>query len=201
MSSSSALDLADRLIAIPEDLQAEFELVLHLVEHVAERLGGRAQQLDDVLAGLENRAERHRDDGVLAHHGLVDALVGEHVLARRVEDFERRIGDDGREVLVVDRIHLRRIGADADRPEPQRVGRLDDAVDVLPPAGSLVGVGERRDLAALHHLLRRAPLAAGIRRCRRPGRRALADSARWTGRSLSRLWRRRLFGRRLCADP
>ena len=42
-----ALDLADRLIAVPQDLQAELELVLHLVQHVAERFGRRAQQLDD----------------------------------------------------------------------------------------------------------------------------------------------------------
>ena len=48
------LDLADRLIAIPQHLQAELQLVLHLVQHVAERLGGRAQQLDDVLARLED---------------------------------------------------------------------------------------------------------------------------------------------------
>ena len=134
MSSSSPSTSRDRLIAIPQHLQAELELVLHLVQHVAERFGRRAQQLDDVLARLEDRAERHRDDGVLAHDRLVDALVREHVLARRVEHFERRVGDDGGEVLVVNRVDVGRIGADADRPEAQRIGRLDDAVDVLAAA-------------------------------------------------------------------
>ena len=81
-SSSSSISRID-LIAVPQHLQAELELVLHLVEHVAERVVGRPQQLDDVVARLEHRAERHRDDGVLAHHRLVDALVREHVLARR----------------------------------------------------------------------------------------------------------------------
>ena len=124
MSSSSLSTSRIDLVAVPQHLQAELELVLHLVQHVAERLGRRAQQLDDVLARLEDGAEGHRDDGVLAHHRLVDALVREHVLARRVEHFERRVGDDRREVLVVDGVDVGRIGADADRAELQRIGRL-----------------------------------------------------------------------------
>jgi hypothetical protein len=43
---------------------------------------------------------------VLAHHRLVDAFVRQDVLARRVEHFERRVGDDGRELLVVDGIDV-----------------------------------------------------------------------------------------------
>ena len=43
LMSSFALDLADRLIAVPQDLQAELEFVLHLVEHVAECFCGRPQ--------------------------------------------------------------------------------------------------------------------------------------------------------------
>src|SRR5439155_9453592 len=46
------LDLPDNLIPVPQDLQTELELVLHLAQHVAERVVGRAQQLDDVVVGL-----------------------------------------------------------------------------------------------------------------------------------------------------
>src|SRR5439155_19840994 len=38
------------------------------------------------------------------------------------------------EVLVVDRVDLGRIGADADRAEAERIGRLDDAIHVLAAA-------------------------------------------------------------------
>ena len=131
--------------------------------------------------GLEDRAERHRDDGVLAHHRLVDALVREHVLARRVEHLERRVGDDRREVLVVDRVDVRRLGADADRAEAQRLGRLDDAVDVLAAAGA--ARRGRRRLRATRRGARRsaarspAPRAARLRSAAAPRRLALAGLA------------------------
>ena len=105
----------DDLVAIPQHLEAELELVLHLVEHVGERLVRRPQQLDDVLARLEDRAERHRDDRVVAHHRLVDPLVRQHVLARRVERRDRHVGDDRRHVLVVDRVDLGPLLVHADR--------------------------------------------------------------------------------------
>ena len=125
------LDLADDLVAVPQHLQPELELVLHLVEDVDERVVGRTEQLDDVVVGLEHRAERHRDDRVLLHHGLVDALVREDVVARRILHDHRRPGDHRRDVAIVDRAGIGRIGADAERPERQRFLRLDDAVDVL----------------------------------------------------------------------
>ena len=84
--------------------------------------------------GLEHRAEGHRDHREVAHHGLVDPLVGEHVLARRIVDLQRRVGDHGRDVLVIDRVDLGGLAADADGAEAQRLGRLDDAVDVLAAA-------------------------------------------------------------------
>src|SRR5262249_16916605 len=52
------LDLANRLIRVPQHLQSELELVLHFSQHVAERVKRRAEQLDDVLVGSEDRAER-----------------------------------------------------------------------------------------------------------------------------------------------
>ena len=107
------LDLADDLVAIPQHLQAELELVLHLVQDVGERVVGRPQQLHDVVVGLEHRAERHRDDGVLLHHRLVDALVREHVVARRVLHHHRRVRDDRGDVAVVDRVDFGRVRADA----------------------------------------------------------------------------------------
>src|SRR5947199_78535 len=96
------LDLLDDLVALPEHLEAELDLVLHLEEHVDEGAVGAAQQLDDVVARLEHGAERHRDDRVIAHDRLVHALVGQHVLARGVEHLERRVGDHGGAVGVID---------------------------------------------------------------------------------------------------
>ncbi len=144
-----ALDLANRLIAIPQHLEPELELVLHLVEHVAERLGRRSQELDDVFARLEDGAERHRDDGVLPHDGFVDALVREDVFPRRVEHLERRVGDNGRQVLVVHRVDIRRIRADANGAEAQWVARLDDAVHVLAAADE-ARLGANRGAPALN---------------------------------------------------
>src|SRR4051812_46593812 len=137
-------DLADDLVAIPQHLQPELELVLHLVQHVAERVVGRAQQLHDVVVGLEHRAERHRDDRVLLHDGLVDALVREHVLASRILDDHRRVRDHRADVLVVDRVDLGRIGPESQRAEAERLLGADDAVDVL--ALAAVFALRRRDL-------------------------------------------------------
>src|SRR5213593_1586486 len=153
------LDLLDDLVALPEHLEAELDLVLHLEEHVDEGAVGATQQLDDVVARLEHGAERHRDDRVIAHDRLVHALVGQHVLARGVEDLDRRVRHHGRDVLVVHRRHLGGHGAEADGAEAQRVLGPDDAIHVL--------------AAALHRL--RAGLRHGGRR--RP-RRNLADAAR-----------------------
>jgi hypothetical protein len=50
-------DRAHDLVAIPEHLQAELQLVLHLREHVGKRVVGGAQELEDILARLEDRAE------------------------------------------------------------------------------------------------------------------------------------------------
>jgi hypothetical protein len=151
------------------DLQPEFELVLHLVQHVAERFRGRPQQLDDVFARLEHGAERHRDDRVLAHHRLVDALVRQDVLASGVEHFKRRVRHDGAEILEVHRVDLRWIRADADRPEPERLGRLDNAVDIFAAARADRRVDCRRDFAAAQGLFGRAPVApATVARGRRP---------------------------------
>ena len=181
-----ALDLADDDVAVPQHLEAELELVLHLVEHVVEGLVGRAQQLDDVVPGLEHGAERHGDDGVLAHDRLVHALVGEDVLARGVEDLDRRVGDDGGDVLVVDGVDVGRLGADADGPELQGLVRADDAVDVLAAArpgraaprrgAAAARAGRRR---AGRGALRSAPAPAprGLGRGRRPGRAAAAARA------------------------
>src|SRR5262249_32164916 len=70
------LDLAQDDVAVPQDFQPELELVLHLVQHVVEGAVGPLEELDDVVARLEHRAEGHRDDRVLPHDGLVHALVG-----------------------------------------------------------------------------------------------------------------------------
>src|SRR4029079_19210221 len=125
------LDLADDLVAVPQHLEAELELLLHLAQHVAERVVGRSQQLHDVVVGLEHRAERHRDDGVLLHHRFVDALVGEHVLAGRVLDDDRRVVHDRGDVAEVDRVDFGRFRPQPQRAEAQRLLGADDAVDVL----------------------------------------------------------------------
>ena len=92
------------------------------------------------------------------HHGLVHALVREDVLASRVEHLERRVRHDRREVLVVDGVDVGWVGANADRSETQRLTRLDDAVDVLAPAGADRRFDRGRAAAGVQDLLRRPPL-------------------------------------------
>ena len=143
MSSSSASIVANHRLAVPQHLEAELELVLHLVEHVGERAIGGAQKGRHVVAGLEHRAERHRQHGVLAHDRFVDPLMGEHVVAGRVEHAERRVGDDGRQVVAAHGVDRGRFLADADRPERERLVGADDAVDVAADAGAVAGAGRR----------------------------------------------------------
>ena len=125
-----ALEVRDDLFAVPQHLEAELDLVLHLVEHVAERLVRGAQQLGHVVLRAEHRAERHRDHGVLAHHRLVHELVGEDVLARRIVDDDRRVAHHRGQVLIGDGEHLLS-AADADGAEVALAIAPDDAVDVL----------------------------------------------------------------------
>ena len=125
-----ALEVRDDLLAIPQHLEAELDLVLHLVQHVAERLIGRAQELGDVVLRAEHGAERHRDDGELLHHRLVHELVRQDVVARGIVDDDGRVADDGREVLERDREHALP-AADPDRSEVSLAVASHDAVDVL----------------------------------------------------------------------
>ena len=72
----------------------------------------------------------HRDDGELLHHRLVDELVGEDVVARRVVDHDRRVAHDRREVLKghgEDPLSA----ADADCPKVPLALAAYNAVDVL----------------------------------------------------------------------
>src|ERR1051326_5697330 len=126
------LDLADDLVLVPVHLEAELDLPLHLLEHVAERLVRPFEELLDVVLGAEDRAERHRQHGEVLHHQLVHVLVREGVLARRIEHDQRTVRDDGAELLVVDGVDLVAAPADADRAEVLRRLGFDDAVDVLP---------------------------------------------------------------------
>ena len=116
-------------------LSAELDLVLHLVENVAERLIRRAQELGDVVLGAEHRAEGHRDHGELLHHRFVHELVGEHVVPRRVVDDNRRVADDGREILERHGKHALS-AADADRAEVALPIASHDAVDILSTVGN-----------------------------------------------------------------
>ena len=58
-------------------------------------------------------------------------LVGQRVLARRIEHDQRAVGNDGGELLVLHGIHAVAAAADAHCAELARRVRLDDAVDVL----------------------------------------------------------------------
>src|SRR5690606_14943947 len=102
-----------------------------LLEHVVERAVRRFQQLDDVVARPEDGAERHGDDRVIAHDGLVHQLVREHVLPRGVVDPDRRVTYDRGQVAVVHRVDAVATVTDADRTEIALFGRLDDTIDVL----------------------------------------------------------------------
>src|SRR5262245_25641288 len=50
-------DLANDLVTVPQHLETDFELVLHLRQHIGKRIVGGAQQLDDVFARLEDGPE------------------------------------------------------------------------------------------------------------------------------------------------
>jgi hypothetical protein len=106
---------------------------------------------------------------VLVHHRFVDPLVGEHVLARRVVDVERRVGDHRRQVFVADGPDDAGLGADADRPEVERRVRADDAVHVTTGAAAL---GDRRAiLQQARSGLDRVRGRSGFGRRRAPARR------------------------------
>ena len=141
------LDLRDHRVAIPEHLEAEFQLVLHLREHVVEGVVGRAQQLECILAGLEDRPEGHRNDRMVAHHGLVDVLVSQHVLARRIERANRHIRHDRREIPVVDGVNAAHLARDRAQSELQRLVRPDDAIDVFAPVRAFSRRRQRLGLA------------------------------------------------------
>src|SRR5438128_1446924 len=89
------LDLLEHLLAVPVDLEADLELVLHLQEDVAKRVVRVLQELDRVALGLEERPEahRHRREAVVDHDDLVHVLVRERVLARGVVDREGSAAD------------------------------------------------------------------------------------------------------------
>ena len=181
------LDRTDHLVAVPEDLETEFELVLHLREHVRERVVRRSQQLENVLARLEDRAERHRNDRVIPHHGFVHPLVCQHIFPRRIERRDRHVGHDGGHVAVGDRVDLGRLVVHADGAELQRLGRADDAVDIPPASrGRAVDVGQawlRRVLdAALDTRL--GPTHLGFPRD--PGHRRPVTLARRDGARIAR---------------
>src|SRR5687768_15973447 len=80
------LDLRDDLLPVPQNLEPELDLVLHLVEHVRERAVRRPKQLGHVLFRAEDRPEGHRNYRELPHDGFVHELVRQHVLARRIVD-------------------------------------------------------------------------------------------------------------------
>ena len=84
---------------------------------------------------------------MLVHDDLLDVLVRERVLTRRVVDQERRAAHDRREVAVAHREDLVTAAADADMAERLGVPRFDDAVDVDAVRGAVVA-GDK-GLAAL----------------------------------------------------
>jgi hypothetical protein len=118
-------------VPVPQHLEAELDLVPHLVQHVVEGPVRGLEQLHDVLLRPEDGAEGHGDHRELPHHRLVHQLVGEYVLPRRVVDPDGRVAHHGSEVLEVDGVDHVRIAADPDGTELPVLIALDDAVDVL----------------------------------------------------------------------
>ena len=145
------LDLGEHVVAIPVDLEAELELVLHLLEDVAQRVVRVLEELDRVFLCLEERSEahRHRREAIVDHHDLVDVLVRERVLASRVVHLKGRPADNGGQVPVVHRVDLIATPADPDLAEAARLGGFDDAVHVDAAGGLVARVRRRRD-RALH---------------------------------------------------
>src|SRR5690554_1101876 len=125
------LEPTDYLVTIPQHLEAELDLVVHLLEHVIEGAVGRLQQLDNVVPRAEDRAERHGNDRVLAHDRLIDELMREDILPGRVVDADGRVADDRGKVPVVYGVDAVAALTDSDRPEIALFRRLDDTIDVL----------------------------------------------------------------------
>ena len=75
-------------------------------------------------------------------------LVRERVLARRIEDDQRAVGDDGREFFVVDGVDLSPRPPMPTAPKSRGDVGLDDAVNVL----ALFGIGLLR-LRLIFHVV------------------------------------------------
>src|SRR2546425_3952826 len=144
-------DLPEDRLAVPVHFQAELELVLHLLENVAERVVRVLEELRGVLFGLEQRPEahRHRREAVVDHDDLVHVLVGERVLTCRVVALERGAAYACREVAVVHSEDVIAAAADADLAEASRLAALDDAVHV-DATRTLRLDGRRRRYRRLH---------------------------------------------------
>src|SRR6185295_1709542 len=91
-------------VAVPVDLQSELYFALHLGEHVAQGIVGSANQLDDILFGAKKSSEGPWQDSEIAHNRFVDLFMRENIVASRIVNNERGIGDDGRQTLIMDGI-------------------------------------------------------------------------------------------------
>src|SRR5205807_3085593 len=93
----------------------------------------------------------------LLHHRLIDELVREDVLTRRVVNDDRRVADHGGQIVVVHGVHPLPT-TDADAAELLLPLTADDAVDVFAALE-----GSLRLLGALELCLVHTPLASSWR--------------------------------------
>ena len=103
------------------------------------------QNFADVVISPEHSPEAHGNDGVRLHHGLNDMLMRQGILARWIEDVDRRLADHCRYVEVFDGVHQFTGAANTDFPEGHLLLRLYDPIEVAPTFagrhfGSITGV-------------------------------------------------------------
>src|SRR5262245_43664386 len=110
-------DFGNYPLAIPIDLQAVFDFTLHLVKDITQSVVGCPYQFDNILFGPKKGSKRHWQHRKFLHHGLIDRLVGEEVVASGVIDNEGSIGDNGGQPLMMDSIDIVSTSADSDGAE------------------------------------------------------------------------------------
>src|SRR4029077_4945614 len=136
------LQLFDNAVAVPGNFEAEFELAGHLLEHVFERRIDALEHFSDIVVRAEDRAKAHGDDGVILHLRFDHMLMGQGIVTGGVKDKDGSAADHGRDIAIVDGIHVFIDAANAAAAEANGRARFNHAINVpafllLPAAGLL----------------------------------------------------------------
>src|SRR4051812_13509824 len=117
-------------VTLPSYLQAELDLAGHLLQNILQRRVNAFQDLADIVIGAEHRPKAHWDNGVSLHHGFDDVLVGEGVLAGRIEDIHGGVADNGGDVAIINGVDQIAGAANADLAKCGSFAGTDYSVNV-----------------------------------------------------------------------